>query len=136
MSDAQRIPYGAWPSPITADRAAAGSVGLRETRAIGDATTWLERRPQEQGRSVVVRSGPGAEPVDVTPPGTRLEAFVNYMSSGQNISLFVPLTYAYTDSSTQFDFHVAMQEVRLYPDKDTPITVSVHAPGGMEARCS
>ena len=45
MSDAQRIPYGAWPSPITADRAAAGSVGLRETRAIGDATTWLERRP-------------------------------------------------------------------------------------------
>jgi hypothetical protein len=69
MSDAQRIPYGVWPSPISADRAAAGSVGLRETRAIGDATVWLERRPQEQGRSVVVRSGPGAKPVDVTPPG-------------------------------------------------------------------
>ena len=68
--------------------------------------------------------------VDVTPPGTKLEAFVNYMSGGQNISLFVPLTYAYTDSSTHFDFHVAMQEVRLYPDKGTAITVSVHAPGG------
>ena len=68
--------------------------------------------------------------VDVTPPGTRLEAFVNYTSGGQNISLFVPLTYAYTEPSTQFDFHVAMQEVRVYPDKGTAMTVSVHAPGG------
>jgi hypothetical protein len=51
-------------------------------------------------------------------------------SGGQNISLFVPLTYAYTEPSTQFDFHVAMQAVRLYPDKGTTMTVSVHAPGG------
>jgi hypothetical protein len=35
MSDAQRTPYGAWPSPIAADRAAGASVGLRGTRAIG-----------------------------------------------------------------------------------------------------
>jgi hypothetical protein len=49
--------------------------------------------------------------VDVTPPGTKLEAFLNYKSGGQNISLFVPLRYAYTDPSTHFDFHVAMQGV-------------------------
>jgi hypothetical protein len=60
MSDAQRIPCGAWPSPITADRAASASVGLREMRAIGDPTSWLERRPQEQGRSVIVRGARGA----------------------------------------------------------------------------
>ena len=64
--------------------------------------------------------------VDVTPPGTKLEAFVNYKSGGQNISL----RYAYTDPSTHFDFHVAMQGVRLYPDKGTTMTVTVHAPGG------
>jgi hypothetical protein len=68
--------------------------------------------------------------VDVTPPGTKLEAFVDYTSGGQNISLFVPLTYAYTEPSTQFDFHVAMQAVRLYPDKGTTMAVSVYAPGG------
>ena len=68
--------------------------------------------------------------VDVTPPGTKLEAFVNFTSDGENISLFVPLTYAYTEPSTNFDFHVAMQEVRLYPDKGTTMAVSVHAPGG------
>ena len=68
--------------------------------------------------------------VDVTPPGTRLEAFVNYKSGGQDIPLFVPLIYAYTEPSTHFDFHVAMHEVRLYPDKGTAMAVSVHAPGG------
>ena len=30
----------------------------------------------------------------------------------------------------RFDFHVAMQEVRLYPDKGTTMAVTVHAPGG------
>jgi hypothetical protein len=68
--------------------------------------------------------------MNVTPPGTRLEAFVNYKGGGQDISLFVPVTYAYTEPSTHFDFHVAMQKVRLYPDKGTAMTVSVHAPGG------
>jgi hypothetical protein len=68
--------------------------------------------------------------VDVTPPGTRLEAFVNYKSAGQDIQLFVPLIYAYTEPSTNFDFHVAMQNVHLYPDKRTTMTVTVYAPGG------
>jgi hypothetical protein len=68
--------------------------------------------------------------VDVTPPGTKLEAFVNYTCGGQTIQLFVPLTYAYTEPSTNFDFHVAMQAVRLYPDKGTTISVSAYAPGG------
>jgi hypothetical protein len=68
--------------------------------------------------------------VNVTPPGTRLEAFVRCTSGGQNIPLFVPLTYSYTEPSMQFDFHVAMEEVRVYPDKGTTMAVSVHAPEG------
>src|SRR5207344_1776726 len=99
---ARRIPYGAWPSPITADRAAAGSVGLSETRAIGDATTWLERRPQEQGRSVVVRSGPGAEPVDVTPPGVSVRTLVHEYGGG---------SYAALGTTTYF---VNLEDQRLY----------------------
>jgi len=91
MSDARPIPYGAWPSPITADRAAKASVRLSETRAIGESTTWLELRPEEQGRSVVVRSEPGAEPVDVTPAGLSVRTRVHeygggsYTASGTNV---------------------------------------------------
>jgi hypothetical protein len=68
--------------------------------------------------------------VDVTPPGSRLETFVNYTCAGQNITLFVPVTYHYTDPGTGFDFFIAMQAVRLYPDPSTSMTVSIHSPTG------
>jgi hypothetical protein len=69
--------------------------------------------------------------VDVSPPGSRLEAFVNYQSAGQNVLLFVPLTYAYTEPGTSFDFYVAALAVRLYPDKGTSMFVSIHSPTGL-----
>jgi dipeptidyl aminopeptidase/acylaminoacyl peptidase len=123
MSDAQRIPYGAWPSPITADRAAAGSVGLRETRAIGDATTWLERRPREQGRSVVVRSGAGAEPVDVTPLGVSVRTRVHEYGGG---------SYAVDGTTTYF---VNLEDQRLYRQEvggaPTAITPEPATPRGL-----
>jgi hypothetical protein len=62
--------------------------------------------------------------LDVTPPGSTLEAFVTYTSGGNNVTLFVPLTYAYTDTSTGYDFHVGMQAVRLYADPGTALAVS------------
>lgn len=123
MSDAQHIPYGAWPSPITADRAAAASVGLSETRAIGDVTTWLERRPQEQGRSVVVRSAPGAEPVDVTPPGVSVRTRVHEYGGG---------SYAVAGATTYF---VNLEDQRLYRQEvggaPTAITPEPPTPRGL-----
>jgi dipeptidyl aminopeptidase/acylaminoacyl peptidase len=61
-------PYGSWPSPITSDLIVAQSIGLSEVRLDGDAIYWLEGRPQEQGRVVVVRADwPGGNAIDVTP---------------------------------------------------------------------
>ena len=62
------VPYGAWPSPISADRVARASVCLSESLADGDATWWIGRRPDEGGRYVVMRTGPGTEPTDVLTP--------------------------------------------------------------------
>src|SRR5664279_6636852 len=59
--------------------------------------------------------------VDVSPSGSRVEAFVSYVCRGENITLFVPVTYAYTDPSTGFDFHVALQAVRLRADPGTSL---------------
>jgi hypothetical protein len=67
--------------------------------------------------------------LDVSPSGSKLEAFVNYTSGGNNVTLFVPLTYAYTDTGTGFDFYVGMQAVRLYADPGTVLTVSGAGPG-------
>jgi hypothetical protein len=67
--------------------------------------------------------------VDVTPSGSKIEAFINYVCAGNAVQLFVPLTYAYTESN-HFDFHVAMQAVRLYADPGTAVSVTAYSPGG------
>jgi len=58
--------YGSWKSPITSELIAAQSIALSETRLDGDKCYWLEGRPQEQGRFVVV-CGDAAGTNDVTP---------------------------------------------------------------------
>src|SRR6476660_4322308 len=68
MSKLKTAPYGSWRSPITSDLIVAQSIGLSETRLDGDRIYWLEGRPQEQGRLVVVRAdGRGGNPTDITP---------------------------------------------------------------------
>jgi dipeptidyl aminopeptidase/acylaminoacyl peptidase len=60
-------PYGAWKSPITSDLIVAQAITLSEVRLDNGAIYWLEGRPQERGRSVVVRAGAeGGENVDIT----------------------------------------------------------------------
>jgi dipeptidyl aminopeptidase/acylaminoacyl peptidase len=56
MSPPKSTPYGSWKSPITSDLIVAQSVALAEVRLDGDYVYWLEGRPQEQGRLVVVRA--------------------------------------------------------------------------------
>src|SRR5438067_1618549 len=56
-------PYGSWKSPITSDLIVAQSIALSETRLDGEKIYWLEGRPQEQGRFVVVRAGGAADRV-------------------------------------------------------------------------
>ena len=58
--------YGSWKSPITSELIVAQSIALSETRLDGDTCYWLEGRPQEQGRFVVVRSDAAAT-TDLTP---------------------------------------------------------------------
>jgi dipeptidyl aminopeptidase/acylaminoacyl peptidase len=63
-------PHGSWKSPITSDLIVAQSIGLSEIRFDGDDIYWLESRPQEGGRSVVVRYVSwSSSSEDVTPEG-------------------------------------------------------------------
>ena len=55
---ARVAPYGSWRSPITAEWLARRSTYLMEPRLDGDAVWWIELRPAESGRSVVVRANP------------------------------------------------------------------------------
>lgn len=68
--------------------------------------------------------------LDVTPSGSQLEAFVNYTSGGKSVSVFVPLSFAYTQTSNGFDTYTATQPVRLYADPGTSVTLTAFSPTG------
>ncbi|HEY6806712.1 MAG TPA: S9 family peptidase [Pyrinomonadaceae bacterium] len=60
-------PYGSWKSPITSDLIVSGSVGLSESIISDDDIYWMELRPTEGGRNVIVRLSSSGETVDVNP---------------------------------------------------------------------
>ena len=67
-------PCGAWRSPILPESLVAGAVGISELALDADAVWWAESRPDEGGRTALMRAAlgvadepPGA-PVEVTPP--------------------------------------------------------------------
>lgn len=61
------LPYGSWPSPITAARLVEGAAGVSEIRADGTDVWWNEQRPGEGGRYQVVRWSAGNERHDLLP---------------------------------------------------------------------
>lgn len=60
-------PYGSWKSPITADRIVAESIALGAVTLDGEDIYWLEGRPGEGGRNVLVRLTPDGQVTDITP---------------------------------------------------------------------
>jgi dipeptidyl aminopeptidase/acylaminoacyl peptidase len=76
-------PYGSWKSPITSDLIVTQSIGLSEVRFDGKAVYWLEARPQEQGRNVVVCAGEaGASTTDIVPKAFNVRTRVHEYGGG------------------------------------------------------
>jgi dipeptidyl aminopeptidase/acylaminoacyl peptidase len=69
MPPTKTAPYGSWKSPITSDLIVAQITTLSEVRLVEDDFYWLEGRPQEQGRNVIVRADSDGAAADVTPAG-------------------------------------------------------------------
>jgi dipeptidyl aminopeptidase/acylaminoacyl peptidase len=67
MSEHKVAPYGSWRSPISSDLIVRGVVGLGGVVLDGRDVYWMEIRPGEGGRSVVVRRTPDGRTEDVTP---------------------------------------------------------------------
>ncbi len=67
MGDPVIAPYGAWPSPIRIDDVVGDVIVLGEPWIDGDDVYWLEGRPSEAGRRVLVRASADGSTRDLTP---------------------------------------------------------------------
>ena len=81
MSQKQTLPCGSWKSPITADLILAGTRSLSEVFLDGEDVYWLESKPLEQGRTVVVRYDKG-ETQELTPAPFNVRSRVHEYGGG------------------------------------------------------
>lgn len=62
-------PFGSWASPFKIERLTDRVVFLSEPLAVNGLTYWLEGRPDEEGRQVLVRRNADGSMTRLTPPG-------------------------------------------------------------------
>ncbi|HXH25921.1 MAG TPA: prolyl oligopeptidase family serine peptidase [Vicinamibacterales bacterium] len=74
--------YGTWPSPLSAQTVAAQGLRLSAVGAHGDAIYWIEGRPAEGGRNVLVRRTGSGFIEDVTPPPIDVRTRVHEYGGG------------------------------------------------------
>ena len=75
-------PFGTWKSPITAQTVAAQGLRLGFPALDGDDIYWLEGRPQEGGRNVLVKRSLDGAITDVTPRDHNVRTRVHEYGGG------------------------------------------------------
>ena len=83
MAEAKTAGYGSWKSPITSDVIASGAVRFDvKVELAGDDVYWVEMRPTETGRYVVVRRSHDGRTSDVTPKSYNVRTRVHEYGGG------------------------------------------------------
>ena len=77
MSGVRTAPYGAWASPFPIERITDQVVFLSEVKAADGIRWWLEGRPEEGGRQVLVRRERDGTLVRLTPDGFNVRTRVH-----------------------------------------------------------
>ena len=82
MSEKQIAPYGSWKSPISSDLIVSATVSLGAVSYDGDDIYWLEGRPSEGGRYVIVRRSADGTLTDITPQPFNVRTRVHEYGGG------------------------------------------------------
>ena len=68
MTQPRMAPFGSWKSPISANLISTEGRRIIEAVTDGADIYWVEMRPTESGRYVIVRRSPDGQTTDITPP--------------------------------------------------------------------
>jgi len=82
MGKLKAAPYGSWKSPVSSDLAASKTIWPGYTTLDGENIYWIEMRPSEGGRYVIVRRTPDGNIMDMTPPPLNARTRVHEYGGG------------------------------------------------------
>ena len=111
--------YGTWESPISAADTVGGIVDFGQIAADGDNLYWLEGRPSEGGRQVLVRRDGSGQIDDLTAPPIYVRTQVHEYGGG-----------AFTVDSGKVAYS-ELSDQRLYLLGEGPITPEPSSPGAL-----
>ncbi len=119
MPDPAVAPYGAWASPIRVDDVVGDLIGLAEPWLDGDDTYWLEARPSEGGRRVLVRLALDGAIADLTAPPFNVRTRVHEYGGG---------SYTVSGGVVVFSNFVDGRLYRLDPGEAEPLAITPAGP--------
>jgi dipeptidyl aminopeptidase/acylaminoacyl peptidase len=138
------VPFGAWPSPISAADVAAGALRPFAVVPVGDEVWWSEGRPAEGGRVAVVRRDATGATTDLLPPGWNARSRVHEYGGLSWLPVPVPGGHALV-----FTHFIDQRLYRVDPGSGLPTALTpeppepaalryadlVLGPGGTEVWC-
>jgi dipeptidyl aminopeptidase/acylaminoacyl peptidase len=119
MPERRTAPYGSWSSPITSDLIVSNTVALEQIALDGEDIYWVEMRPTEGGRYVIVRRAPDGRTTDVTPAAFNARTRVHEYGGG---------AFAVADGHVYFS---NFDDQRLYRQPAAGAPVPLTRPGLM-----
>ncbi len=112
-------PYGAWRSPIRIEDVVGDVITLGEPWIDGDDVFWVEGRPAEGGRRVLVRGAADGSTADLTPPPINVRSGVHEYGGG---------SYIVVGGIVVFSEFADGRLYRLDPGAEAPVPITPAGP--------
>ncbi len=129
MPEPKVAPYGSWKSPITSDLIVSETIGLGQIALDGEDIYWVEQRPAEGGRNVIVQRTPDGQTTDMTPAPFNARTRVHEYGGG---------AFAVADGTIYFsnfaDQRLYRQALGSAPEPITPAMDLRYADGVIDRR--
>jgi dipeptidyl aminopeptidase/acylaminoacyl peptidase len=110
----KQAPYGTWHSPLPAADLARSAIALNYVQVVEGTPYWVESRPAEGGRNVLVTTAANGEAQELTPPGFNVRTRVHEYGG---------TPFAVGRAAIYFS-NFADQRVHVHRNGETPLAIT------------